>query len=190
MKRIWILLLAVMMTLALCACGGSSQEAQAIVRAPKETEAPAPAAAEETEAPAVEAEASFSPFVFEQCTLNMGDALDLSALPEAASVYEAPSCAIEGTDLVYTYAGFELGAFDDGTGPVINSVYFLTPDTATPEGLMLGDSAERVTELYGENYEPNGTAYVYRSGDTVLNIFVENGAVTGIEYKLLTADQG
>lgn len=188
MRKICMTLLVLLTVLSLWGCGGNDQAQQAIVRAPKETAAPA--AAEETEAAEEAASAAFAPFVFEEQVLHMGDKLDLTRLPEPVSVYEAPSCAVEGTDLVYTYEGFELGAFDDGKGPVINSVYFAAPDTATSEGLMLGDGVDRVLELYGENYEPNGTAYVYRNGNTALNIFLQGDTVIGIEYRLLTAEQG
>ena len=55
---------------------------------------------------------------------------------------------------------------------------------------MLGDEYSRVTELYGENYEQNGTAYIYQYGDTQLHILVQNEAVISIEYKLLMPELG
>ena len=93
MKKTAILMLIVLLAGLLCACGSGESE-QAIVRVPKETAAPA--AMEETEAVEAAEESLFEAFTYEGQQLIMGAALDLSLLPEPESVYEAPSCAIEG----------------------------------------------------------------------------------------------
>ena len=187
MKKLAICLLCILLAGMLCACNSAESE-QAIVRKNKETVQPA--AAGETEAAEPAEETGLKPFSYMGQNLIMGAALDISTLPEPESVYEAPSCAIEGTDLVYGYGSFELGAFDDGSGPVISSVYFLSPDAVTAEGLMLGDQLSRMIELYGANYEQVGTAYTYRQEDTVLSIIVQNDVVIAIEYRLLMPELG
>lgn len=186
MRRALALLLAVMLLIGLSACAGKTEPEteQAIVRKPKETAAKTET--EETQPEKKTPEAGFASFQYGDVTVRMGDRLDLSVLPEAVSVYEAPSCAIEGMDLVYTYADIELSAYDEGTGPVISSVYFLSPDAATPEGLTLGDGKDRILALYGENYSLEGSTYSYTAGNTALNVTVQNDAVIGIEYRLLT----
>ena len=186
MKKLIAILLAMMLVLSLAACGAEeeSNEDLVITRAPEAEATEAPAEGGE-EAPAVD-EGMFT-FVFDGVELIPGAAFDPAALCEAASVYEVPSCAIEGTDNVYNYETFEITAYDDGTGEVIYSIYFLDPSLTTTEGLALGDDAAKVTELYGENYVEEGTAYVYTRTDSQLFVIVENGSVVSIEYRMVVA---
>lgn len=53
--------------------------------------------------------------------------------------------------------------------------------------LALGDGEAKVTELYGENYVEDGTAYVCTRNDSQLFIIVENGSVVSIEYRMVVA---
>jgi len=195
MKKIFAMILALAMALSLAACGGKTAPETTAAPQAVETEAPAqqteaPAEtqapeAEETEAPVA---ASDDPYciTLEGVILVPGEAYDPDALPAPDSVYQVPSCAIEGTDNVYSFPTFEVTAFDDGSGEVIYSVVIIDPNVATDEGLLLGDKVERVIELYGENYEESGTAMVYTGGDTMLRIIVQNGYVADIEYRWVT----
>lgn len=184
MKKVYILLLAALLAVALCACGGESQAEQVITRSTEATTVPVVSADTEPAEEAVNAD--FAVFQVDGYPLEVGTELDLSKLPEANSVYQVPSCAIEGTDNVYRYDSFEITAYDDGTCEQIYSVYFVTPDAATPEGLTLGESLDRVLELYGEKYEQDGTAFYYYSGDAMLCILVQNDVVISIEYRMVT----
>ena len=168
--------------ISLCACGSSDNTApqQAIVRVTE------PATTEEQPEEAIPEsaeEVSFSTFTVDGNAIELGGALDLSILPEVNSVYEVPSCAIEGTDLVHSFTDYEITAYDDGNNQIIYSVYFLTPDAATAEGLSLGDPFEKMISLYGENYEENGTACIYSCNGMTLNILIQNGVVISIEYR-------
>lgn len=115
-----------------------------------------------------------------------GAPFDSAVLPEPDSLYEVPSCAIEGTDNLYNYGTFELTAFNDGTGEVIYSILLLDPNIATPEGLALGDEGAKVTELYGPAYTQEGTALVYTGSNARLYVIVQNDAVASIEYRMIT----
>ena len=180
MRKMIAMLALLVLMLALVACGSEAEaEALVITRAAEET-----LAAEEEMAVADEAKAEYS-FRAEGVELIPGAAFDPAVLPEAASVYVVPSCAIEGTDNVYNYEAFEITAYDDGTGEVIYSVYIIDPNMTTPEGLALGDSLERVLELYGEDYQVNGMAYDFYGNETMLSIIVQNEAVASIEYRMI-----
>ena len=98
-------------------------------------------------------------------------------------MYQVPSCAVEGTDNVYNFGGFEITAFAENGSERIYSVYFIDPNLTTPEGLALGDGVQKVTELYGEDYAQDGAALVYTAGDTQLIVIVENDVVVSIEYR-------
>lgn len=185
MKKLIAMILSAVLVLGLCACGGNAQEDEQVITRATEA-ATAPAAPVETEAVSEAAEAKFADFQFEGKELNVGSQFDPSVLPEANSVYQVPSCAIEGTDNVYSYDLFEITAYDDGTNELIYSIYFMTPDVQTPEGLALGDEMAKMVQLYGENYEQVGTACNYYCGDAMLSVLVQNDVVISIEYKMVT----
>lgn len=183
-----ILIMVVILALALTACGGNEgTDAQMeITRDPKETTAQTEAAEVATEAAKVEETSFDGPFVFQNGGVKLlpGDPFDAAALPEAESVYEVPSCAIEGTDNVYNYGSYEVTAFESAAGEQIYSVYFLDATLSTKEGISLGDSLEKVIETYGEGYQVNNTEYFYTSEGTVLSFIVQNNVVMSIEYRM------
>lgn len=186
MKKLIAMLLCVLMLLSLAACG-AEEESNADLVITRGTEA-----AEETDAVEEGTEAdqtvSDGPFVFvyEGVKLMPGQAFDDSILPEAESVTVVPSCALEGTDNLYNYGSFELTAMDDGYGEDIYSIYFIDPNLTTPEGLALADDESKIVELYGEDYEQDGSSYVYTRESTMLVIITQDGVVTSIEYRLVT----
>lgn len=180
MKRILALMMAFAMLLCLAACGddapaGENLEITRGTAPAKDTEAPGDSGVQDT---------AFQPFQVDGVELVPGEPFQADALGEPESVYQAPSCAIEGSDNVYNYGSFELTAFDDGSGETIYSIYFVDPALATPEGLCLGDDAAKALELYGENYQEDGTARVYTNGNCKLFLIVENETVVSIEYRL------
>lgn len=183
MRKLLAILLALTMLLCFTACDGGG-EAQETTEAPVETTHAPEETIEETEAPSV-SEAGFC-FTLNGVVLTPGTTYDASALPEPASVYQVPSCAIEGTDNVYSFDTVEVTAFNDGTKEIIYAIAILDPNLCTDEGLYLGDSADKVLELYGEEYQENGTAMVYTKGNTKLTVIVQNGYVVDIEFSWIT----
>ncbi|MBQ7415764.1 MAG: hypothetical protein IJW14_01845 [Oscillospiraceae bacterium] len=177
MKKLIALLLAVLMVAALAACD-TQQPAD-----PKDTTPPATNPSGNTE-PSKPAEEGFS-FIYEGVELIPGAPFDPSALPEADSIFTVPSCAIEGTDNVYSYPALELTAYNDGSGEVIYSIYLTDADTSTTEGLYVGDDLARVTELYGTTYTENGTELTFTKGSTCLCLILNDGTVISIEYRMV-----
>lgn len=176
MKKIIALLLAVLLLAGLTACGTETPDPTA----PSGEEPTTPTQPQATE-PAQE-EGFY--FTYEGVELVIGAAFDPARLPEADSVFEVPSCAIEGTDNVYSYPTFELTAYNDGTGEVIYSIYLLDANTPTMEGLYVGDDLTRVTELYGTGYIQNDTELTFTKGDTTLNLLMDGETVISIEYRM------
>jgi hypothetical protein len=184
MKKLIALLLAVLMLAALSACDSqTATPTQPTETSGQEQTDPTQSTEKETE-PASSVQEVFS-FTYEGVELIPGEPFDPSVLPEAESVYEIPSCAIEGTDNVYTYPTFELIAYNDGSGEVIYSVYLLDANTPTPEGLYLGDEFARVTELYGTEYTADDTETTFTKGNTTLNLIVDGDTVVSIEYRMV-----
>lgn len=184
MKKLIAILLAMMLVLSLAACGAEEEPNADLVITRAAEEDNVTEAQPEAGEPAA-SDVVFS-FTADGVELIPGEAFDAAVLGEAASVYTVPSCAIEGTDNVYNYETFEVTAYDDGTGEVIYSIYFLDPNLTTTEGLALGDDAAKVVELYGEAYAEEGSSYIYTGAGTQLHIILQNDLVTSIEYRMVT----
>ena len=194
MKKTMALLLSALLALTLAACGSETNvDEPLITRAAEETTAPAQtlpaqteaAPAAETQAAAPAAEVGNYTFVTNGVELVPGAAFDPGILPEANSVYQVPSCAIEGTDNLYNYGTFELTAFNDGTGEVIYSILLIDPNITTTEGLALGDSTQRAVELYGEGYTQQGNSWVYTGDAELLVLILQGDTVASIEYRMI-----
>ena len=183
MRKMIAMLALLALTVALAACGADANvnEDLVITRGTEAAEI-----TQETQAAEEVAAAKIYSFTAEGVELIPGAAFDPAVLPEAASVYTVPSCAIEGTDNVYNYETFEVTAYNDGTGEVIYSIYIIDPNISTPEGLALGDSLDRVVELYGDGYVVSGTAYDYSSEGTMLSIIIQGDTVASMEYRMIT----
>ena len=167
MKKLIAIALAALMLASLTACGGSDP----VQTTPTTTEA-------------VSEEGFF--FTLSGVQLVPCADFDPAKLPEAESVYEVPSCAIEGTDNVYNYGTVEITAYDDGTGEVIYSIYLLDANTPTDEGLYLGDDLAMVESLYGTDYTRDGNQITYRKGSTLLVLLMEDDYVSSIELRMVT----
>ena len=138
---------------------------------------------EETTAPAQVVDEDVFSFTYQGVTLVPGNAFDSAALPEAESVYQVPSCAIEGTDNVYSYGDIEVTAFNDGNGEVIYSVYIVDANTPTAEGLYIGDTLDQVIAVYGEDYTQENGQVTYQKGDTLLVIILDGDYVASIDFR-------
>lgn len=106
-------------------------------------------------------------------------------LREPNSVFEAPSCARLGEDVIYTYSGFRLSAAKQKDGSEILYSILLTDDSVmTEEGLYIGESEEKIKEVYGASIKKSGV-YTYQKGEMQLFIVVEKEKVVSIEYRSL-----
>ena len=177
MKKLIAILLVLTLAASMAACGGKTEDPGALEITKAATE---PA----EEAPAANNAVKLQ-FVYEGVTMIPGQAFDASALPEADSLYTVPSCALEGTDNVYNYGGFEVTAFDQGEGEFIYSVYIIDDSVATPEGLKVGDNADKVVELYGSDFQDNDGEYIYTQGEVMLIVLFEGDSIVSIEYMMV-----
>ena len=186
MKRVIAVLLSMMLLCAQTACGEpAAQPSNATTNAVADTTTEAvddTTAAADTTADSLDVEEGFS-FTFEGVELIPGQSFDASALPAPQSVYQVPSCAIEGTDNVYNYGTIEVTAFNDGTGEVIYSVYIVDANTPTNEGLYIGDTVDHVIAAYGEDYTRENGQITYQKGDTLLIMILDGEYVLSIDFR-------
>ncbi len=112
----------------------------------------------------------------------------LKALGDPSSSFERDSCAYQGKNKVYTYAGFELSTYPVGQTDCVESVYILDATVATPEGIKIGSTKDEVLAVYGEEYDAEeagfGT-YSYTAGNSQLKIYTTKDVVDAIEYLVI-----
>ncbi|MBP7174980.1 MAG: hypothetical protein KBA53_02030 [Thermoclostridium sp.] len=106
----------------------------------------------------------------------------LDALGEPMNYFEAPSCAFEGMDKVYTYGGFEFQTYTKGEKDYIASIHFLDDSITTPEGIGLNASLEDITKAYGTDYQQSFSQYTYTKGKCNLSFILENNEVVSVQY--------
>lgn len=111
----------------------------------------------------------------------------LQAQGKPLSVYKSPSCALPGTDIVYTFSGFvvSVNEADDGT-LTLTDLYFTDDSPMTEEGLTIGASVSDIKKMY-EFVSVSDSSYISKKGNTELVITFSDDTVTGIDYRL-TAD--
>lgn len=124
-------------------------------------------------------------FVHNNVKITPNDLVDplITALGSDYAYHESPSCAYIGLDKCYVYKGFSIYTYPDDNAVDHVLQVVLTDDTlSTPEGLIIGDTAEKVVELYGTDYAESNGSYAYTSGKTSLMIIMENDRVVSIQY--------
>ncbi len=189
MKKISIVLIVLMLTAFLAACGAPAPVAV-------DSTADQDASVEET----VEeiAEEVFGPFNENDLTfVNDGVEYPISTpaqplLDLFGSDYEeivAPSCSFVGEDKQFIYDFATVYTYPMDGVDLINEVYIYGGDYVTNRGIALGDTRQMVIEAYGEGGFEDGESYVYAiSGDPEdassprLYFDFTDGVVSGISY--------
>lgn len=107
----------------------------------------------------------------------------VSQLPEAKSVFEAPSCAGEGMSYTYNYSAYEIETYPAADGKKRIGFITLKDDTvATVEGVDLSMTKDEVILVYGENYEESTNQISYEKDGTKLNFIYDGDDIISIEY--------
>lgn len=130
-------------------------------------------------------------FVYEGAVIEMdADAAPVvEQLGEPDSYFEAPSCAFEGIDKMYTYGGFELDTYPMEDKDYISAVIFKDDTLATIEGIGIGDSVSRLEEVYGTQWNDEDGMIVYEKDGTKLCFVVEDDTVISVEFRSGVTEQ-
>ena len=113
--------------------------------------------------------------------MNAPAAPVLSALGEAKSSYEAPSCAFDGMDVVYSYPGFDLLTFSNGGDAIVSGVVLRDDTVTTVEGLFIGSDTAAVENTYGK-VEDGANNIRVQKGNCELLVILTDGYVSSIQY--------
>ena len=178
-KRIISILLSLAVLVSLAACGGNSTE-----NVPASGSDPSGSVPASSPSGGQTAEAGAFSFVTggKEISVNQNMAEVLTALGECQSYFEAESCAFEGLDKTYTYAGFVITTRPDGEQDFVNSIRLTDDSAVTQEGAYIGCTADQVRAIYGEAQEEHIGGLSYAGGDTTLNFILEDDVVISIEY--------
>lgn len=180
MKKITALILTILMTLALCACGDTGDKND-------------------------DGEAGYTPD-YGELYYSSGDVkfgiMDpaqevLDALGEPLDTFESDSCAYQGKDMFYYYDGFEVMVNDIDGVERITGVTLADDTVSNPQGVKIGMDITKALELMGDPDYPasiqmtqTGDVYKFVSGSTMLRLKAgEDGTVTAAEY-CVAANEG
>lgn len=187
-KRIAVLMLGLMFVLS--ACGGSTKVIEGEVATTSQQEE----SLEQTEDTSVEADESEEKgYVFTYNDVAMAVDADASQvvekLGEPDSYFEYASCAFEGLDKVYTYGSFEVNTYPMEDKDCISTIIFKDDMITTKEGVGIGDSVDKMKEIYGEATEENTGMYVYEKDNMKLNFIVQDDVIVSVEYCSTVLDE-
>ncbi len=104
------------------------------------------------------------------------------SLGEAKSVYEAESCAGEGTSYIYSYGSYEIETYPDGEQNLIGFITLKDDTVATAEGIDLSSTRDDIINAYGDDYEESAGSLTYTNGNMKINFIFENDDIISIEY--------
>jgi uncharacterized lipoprotein YehR (DUF1307 family) len=186
MKKLFAILLALVMVFALCACGGDQPAGESQTPAPVQSSQPAtepgaPSESQPNPGPAAPAAYVFLTGKGTAVSVNQDMTEVLAAEGEPLSYFEAESCAFNGLDKTYTYAGFVISTRPEGEKDFVNSILLTDDSVTTPEGVYIGSSKGAVIAAYGEGDEV-GLSLSYVKGDCTLNFIFDGDTVISIEY--------
>ncbi|MDD3367432.1 MAG: hypothetical protein PHP50_00910 [Lachnospiraceae bacterium] len=191
-KKIVYIITAVILTAGICmGCGSDdtaviSKDDQTAQTESQATEPEQKNSAEATPEAAVDGYVLITEDTIMAPDMDMAPVLE--SLGEPVSYYEAPSCAFEGLDKVYTYDNFEIDTYPDGENDKIAAIILKNDMVETSEGIAIGDTLADIEAAYGSDYEVESGMVVLTKGDMDLKFIVTNDAVTSIEYDSKAGD--
>lgn len=169
------LVMGIMLTFALAGCGSEADPVKGEVKGN-----------EQDKTSSGSEEGRKEGYLFEINGVVLGVDMDMneliSSLGEAKKVFEAPSCAAQGTAYVYSYGSFQIETYPDGDKNRIAYITLKDDTVATPEGIDLSKTKADVVRAYGEVYEESDGRVTYKEGGMKLNFIFSGENVTSIEY--------
>lgn len=125
-------------------------------------------------------------YLFEVNGVSLGVDMDMnelaSKLGESKSIFEAPSCAAQGTAYVYDYSSFEIETYPDGEKNLIAYIILKDDTVATAEGIDLSKTKADIVKAYGDKYEESDNVLTYSKDGMKLNFIFNGEDIISIEY--------
>ena len=126
-------------------------------------------------------------FTYNNIKINLGISKEevIELLGEPANSFEATDCASDNKIITLDYPDFELYVDCNESSSTLSSIIFKNDVVQTTEGLAIGDSKEKMEELYGTDYKERGIEYTYKKGNTILLFQIGNNNISYIAYELI-----
>ncbi len=121
-------------------------------------------------------------FQYENKNLILGDTFTTEKYGKEVDYVESPSCAFDGLDKIYRYEHYEVTTYPDQEQDRIYSIFFLDDEVETTEGLKIGDTKEKMLELYGKDFEQKDSLFIYQKEKTELHFLLQDDTIISIEY--------
>lgn len=167
MKKIFCLVLVLMLAMSMAACGGEGDPTAAPTTGSKE---PVPAT---------------DGYVFHHngtaIVMHADAAPILAALGEPKSKTEETSCAFDGKDKTYFFGSFYLQTYPIGEKDYVYGVWFADDSVMTDEGVYVGMSKKEVEAAYGTAGFNGSNAYIMTKGATRLTVILTDGVVSSVQ---------
>ncbi|MBR3402230.1 MAG: hypothetical protein IKG67_08350 [Parasporobacterium sp.] len=184
-KMICLLIAAVLAAGMLTACGSGDNSSKKDDQATTVAAATADTAQTvEESAAAQEAQSDRFTFTYKGTPIAMkAEAAPIcEALGDAKSYTEETSCAFDGLDKNFTYTSFIMTTYPDGDKDRVNSLTLLDDTVSTADKISIGDSKEKVEEVYGADSFNGVNAYILTEGDAQLTVIIDGDKVSSIQY--------
>ncbi len=126
-------------------------------------------------------------YVFESNGTTFGVDMDMAEVAAKlgepkSEPFEAPSCAGQGTAIIYDYGSFEIETYPKDDKNLISFIILKDDTVATKEGIDLSKSKDDIIEAYGENYTENDNGLTYSKDGMKLNFILDGDSIKSIEY--------
>jgi hypothetical protein len=197
MKKIFVLVLIIIITFIITACGDAqgagvqgtpepSISQNGYEQPGSGTNSSMPDNGADPNDNGEQASTGFS-FTFNDVVIKMDDDIDyiIGKIGEPRGDFHVPSCAFDGYDRIVEYPGIQITAYPSGESHRIFNLSFLDDSIRTTEGRIRLDSpVQAVFDAYGEDYSYETGMYRFTRGLTYLEFLTEDGHVIRITYRL------
>ena len=167
MKKIFCLVLALMLAMSMAACGGENDPTTAPTTGSKE---PTPAA-----------DGYKFSYKGAEIVMHADAAPILAALGDPKTYTEETSCAFDGKDKTYFFGSFYLQTYPIGEKDYVYGVWFADDSVMTDEGVYVGMSKKEVEAAYGTAGFNGSNAYIMTKGATRLTVILTDGVVSSVQ---------
>ena len=119
-----------------------------------------------------------------EININTGEREIKNAIGEPMAEFKMPSCAFDGTDIVYRFPGVQVHTIPIRGANLIHTIAITDDTLSTSKGIILGSSIEDLIGAYGNDYVREYGMYTFFKEHTSISFFVADGMVVAITYEL------
>jgi len=110
----------------------------------------------------------------------------LALLGEPLDTFDRPSCAFDGIDRFFLFAGVQIQTYPINGTDRVHTILLLDDSVTTANGIFLGSTFSDVVAAYGYDYEYAYNMYSFVRNGTMLRFLINDGLVQTISYELIT----